>query len=109
MEKNQLTTTMLHSLAYLQRQINSQHQLTEVEGSRINSHEKNEKLNPKKRGFKPPHLVKQQRKPSQVLIDLTRVMRENPKEPLKCWGFEGPHMCRNCPLENRNEGQVPST
>ena len=36
-------------------------------------------------------------------------MREKPKKPLKCWGCEGPHLRRNCPLENRNEGQVPST
>ena len=37
------------------------------------------------------------------------MMREKLKEPLKCWGCEGPHMCRNHPLVNRNEGQVPST
>ena len=36
-------------------------------------------------------------------------MREKLKEPLKCWGCEGPHLHWNCPLENRNEGQVPST
>ena len=36
-------------------------------------------------------------------------MRKKPKEPLKCWGCEGPHLRRYCPLENRNEGQVPST
>ena len=37
------------------------------------------------------------------------MMREKIKEPLICWGCEGPHMSRNCPLVNRNEGQVPST
>ena len=37
------------------------------------------------------------------------MMREKIKEPLKCWGCEGPHLRRNCPLENKNEGQVPST
>ena len=36
-------------------------------------------------------------------------MRENTKKPLKCWGCEGPHLRRNCPLENRNEGKSPST
>ena len=36
-------------------------------------------------------------------------MRENTNKPLKCWGCEGPHLRRNFPLENRNEGQVPST
>ena len=34
---------------------------------------------------------------------------ENLTKPLKCWGCEGPHLRRNCPLENRNEGQVPGT
>ena len=43
------------------------------------------------------------------MIEPAIVMRENIKEPLKCWGCEGPHLHRNCPLENRNEGQVPST
>ena len=37
------------------------------------------------------------------------MMREKIKEPLKCWGCEGLHLHSNCPLENRNEGQVPST
>ena len=45
-EQNQLTTAMLQNLADIQRQINFGHQLTEVEGSRRNSHKKNEKLNP---------------------------------------------------------------
>ena len=36
-------------------------------------------------------------------------MRENPKKPLKCWGCEGPHLRKNCPLEDRNEGQASST
>ena len=47
--------------------------------------------------------------PSQAMIEMTRVMRENIKEPLKCWGCEGLHLQNNCPLENPNEGQVPST
>ena len=37
------------------------------------------------------------------------MMRENTNKPLKCWGCGGPHLRRNCPLENRNEGQVPNT
>ena len=100
---------MLQSLAYLQRKINYGHQLTKMEGIRINSHEKNEKLNPRKKGFRPHHLLKQQRQPSQALIELAKIMREKLKEPLECWGCEGPHMGRNCPLANMNEGQVPST
>ena len=80
-----------------------------MEGSRINSHEKNEKLNPRNKGFKPSHLLKQQRQPSQAVIEQTIVMREKLKEPLKCWGCEGPHLHRNYPLENRNEGQVLHT
>ena len=43
------------------------------------------------------------------MIEPSRVMRENPRKPLKCWGYGGPHLCRNCPLENGNEGQVHST
>ena len=100
---------MLQSLAGLQRQLNSGHQLAKVEGSRRSSHDKNEKLNPRKKGFKPSHLLKQQRKLSQDVIDMTRVMRKNPKEPLKCWGCEEPHLWGYFPLENRKEGQVPST
>ena len=100
---------MLESLENLQRKIKSGYQLTEVEGSRRNSHEKNEKLNPRKKGLKPPLLLKQQRQPSQDVIESAKVMREKLKEPLKCWGCEGPHLRRNCPLENRNESQVPST
>ena len=99
---------MIKSLAELQRKINSRHQLTEIEGSRRSSHKKNEKLNPRKKGFKPSHLLKQQRKLSQDVIDPTRVMRKNTKTPLKCWGCEGPHLHMYCPLENRKEGQVPS-
>ena len=36
-------------------------------------------------------------------------MREKQNKPIECWGCEGPHLCKNCPLENRNEGEVPST
>ena len=67
------------------------------------------KLNPRKKGFKPSHLLKQQRQPSQAVIEQTIVMREKLKEPLRCWGCEEPHLRRNCPLDNRNEGQVPRT
>ena len=67
-EKSQLTITMLQSLTGLQIQINSGHQLIEVEGSRRSSHEKNEKINLRKKGFKPPHIPKQQRKPSQAVL-----------------------------------------
>ena len=100
---------MLQNLADLQKQINSGNQLTEIEGSRINSHKKNEKLNPSKKGFKPYHLLKKQSHPSQALIEPSRVMRENPRKPVQCWGCGGPHLRRNCPLENGNEGQVPNT
>ena len=71
-EKNQLTIAMLHNVANLQRQINSGHQLTEAEGSRKNSHKKNEKINPRKKGFKPSHLLKQQRYPSQAVTSTFR-------------------------------------
>ena len=74
-----------------------------------NSHKTNVKLNPRKEGFKPSHLLKNRRNPSQDEIDSVRVMRENPKKPLKCLGCKGPYLRRNCPLENGNEGQVPST
>ena len=80
-----------------------------TKGSTRNYHEKNEKLNPRKKGFKPSHILKQQRQPSQFVIEPTKVMREKIKEPLKCWGCEGPHLHRNCPLDNKNDGQVPST
>ena len=36
-------------------------------------------------------------------------MRKNTKEPLKCWGCEGPHLRKYCPLENKREGKVPRT
>ena len=36
-------------------------------------------------------------------------MGENPRKPLKCWGCGGPHLCRDCPLENGNEGRVHNT
>ena len=67
---------------------------------------RNEKFDQRKKGFKPSNF---QNQPSQDVIEPARVMREKPKNPLKCWGCEGPHLCRNCPLENRNEGKVPST
>ena len=94
-DKNQFTTTMLQSLEDLQRQINDGHQLTEIEGSRRNSHDKNEKLNPRKKGFKPHHILKKQRQSSQAVIEPARMMREKLKEPLECWGCEGPHICSN--------------
>ena len=90
-EKNQLTTAILQSLVDIQRQINSGHQLTEAEGSRKISHKKNEKFNPRKKGFKPSHLLKQRRQPSQAVIEPTKIMKENLKEPLKCWGYGGFH------------------
>ena len=36
-------------------------------------------------------------------------MGDKLRKPLKCWGCGGTHQCRNCPLENGNEGQVPNT
>ena len=56
-EQNQLTTAMLESLENLQRKIKSGNQLTEIEGSERNYYEKNEKLNPRKKAFKPYHLL----------------------------------------------------
>ena len=58
-EQNQLITSMLQNVEDLQRQINSGHQLTEAEGSRKISHKKNEKFNPRKKGFKHSHLLRQ--------------------------------------------------
>ena len=43
------------------------------------------------------------------MIEPARVMRKNPRKPLKCWGCGGPHLCMNCPLENGDEGQVHRT
>ena len=43
------------------------------------------------------------------MIEPAKVMRENPRKPLKCWRCGGPHLRRNSPLENGNEGQVPIT
>ena len=39
----------------------------------------------------------------------TKMMGDKPRKPLKCWGCGGPHLHRNCPLENGNEGQVHIT
>ena len=50
-EQNQLITTILQNVADFQRQIKSGHQLTEAEGSRKNSHKKNEKLKTKEERF----------------------------------------------------------
>ena len=42
------------------------------------------------------------------MSQLDKVMRENPRdpqpnqEPLQCWKCGGPHMRRNCPLENES-------
>ena len=58
-EQNQLIIAMLQNVEYLQRKINSGHQLTKIEGSRRNSHKKDLKLDSRKRGFKPSHLLKQ--------------------------------------------------
>ena len=58
-EQNQFITTMLQNVAGLHRQINSGHQLTQEEGSRKNSHKKNEKIKPSKKYFKPSNLLKQ--------------------------------------------------
>ena len=57
-EQSELITAMLQNVAYLQIQINSRHQLTKEEASRKNSHKKNEKLNPREKGFKPSRLLK---------------------------------------------------
>ena len=73
---------------------------------------KNEKSDQRKKGFKPSSFRNQQRQKSQAEKYPTRVARERPRdpqqirEPLQFWRFGGPHMSRNCPLEN--ESAMPS-
>ena len=69
---------------------------------------KNENFDQRKKGFKPSSFRNQQKKPSQAMTKPARVMDDrsrNPKEirePLQCWKCGGPHMHRNCPLENES-------
>ena len=69
---------------------------------------KNEKSDQRKKGFKPSNFRNQQKQPPQAEKQPTRVVVENPRElqnnrePLQCWKCGGPHMCKNCPLENEN-------
>ena len=69
---------------------------------------KNENYNQRKKGLKPANVRNQQKQPSQAKKQPARVVGEKPRdpqhnrEPLQCWKCGGPHMCRNCPLENRN-------
>ena len=61
---------------------------------------KNEESDQRNKGFKPFNFSNQQNKPSQLQKQPARVVGENPREPLQCWRCGGPHLCRNCPLEN---------
>ena len=63
---------------------------------------KNEKCDQRKKGFKPSNFRNQQKQPSQAASKPVGVAGENPKGPLKCWKCEGPHLRRNCPLENES-------
>ena len=108
-EQNQLTTTMLHSLTNLQRQIHSGHPVTNTEGGRRNSCKKNVKLGQRKKGSKPFHSRDQQRQPSQAVIKPTRMMGDKPRKPLKCWGCGGDHLIKYCPHRNGNDSQVHNT
>ena len=67
---------------------------------------KNEKYDQGKKGFKPSNFRNQQKQPSQAEKQPTKVMGERPRDPqqnrgpLQCWKCGGPHMRKNCPLEN---------
>ena len=69
-------------------------------------YKKNEKTNERKKGFKPSIFKNHQKQPFQAEKKPSRVVGENPRdpqqirEPLQCWRCGGPHMHRNCPLEN---------
>ena len=68
----------------------------------------NEKLDQRKKGYKPSNFKNQQKQPTQVEKQPARVVGEKPREPkqnrepLQCWECGGPHMRRKCPLENEN-------
>ena len=69
---------------------------------------KNENSDQRKKGFKPSNFRNQQKHPSQATSKPTGVVGEKPRdpqqnrEPLQCWKCGGPHMRRNCPLENES-------
>ena len=69
---------------------------------------KNEKLDQRKKGFKPSRFKNQQKQPSQAASNPVGVTGGKPKEPhqnkgpLKCWKCEGPHLRRYFPLENES-------
>ena len=70
--------------------------------------EKNEKLDQRRKGFKPSRFRNLQKQPSQAASNPVGVTSGKPKEPhqnkgpLKCWKCEGPHLHRYCPLENES-------
>ena len=68
----------------------------------------NKKSDQRKKGFKPSKFRNSQKKTSQAMNHPAKVMGEKPRnpkerrEPLQCWRCGGPHLCRNCPLQNGN-------
>ena len=62
---------------------------------------KNEKYDQRKKGFKPYNFRNQRKQPTRVVGENTREPQQN-KGPLQCWKCGGPHMRRNCQLENEN-------
>ena len=69
---------------------------------------KNEKSNQRKKGFKPSNFKNRQKQSSQAEKQPARAMGEKPIDPqhnresLQCWKCGGPHMHKNCPLENES-------
>ena len=69
---------------------------------------KNNKFDQRRKVFKPSRFRNQQKQPSQAASRPVGVTGEKPKDPphirgpLQCWKCGGPHMHRNCPLENEN-------
>ena len=69
---------------------------------------KNEKFDQRRKGLKPSRFRNQQKQPSQAVGNPVGVTGGKPKDPqqdrrpLKCWKFEGPHLCKYFPLENES-------
>ena len=68
----------------------------------------NDKLDQRKKGYKPSNFKNQQKKPTQVEKQPATATGENPKDPqqnkgpLQCWKCVGSQLCRYYPLQNEN-------
>ena len=86
---------------------------------------KKEKFEDKKKWFKPSPILKASRSfwgnnynrinnqhniPMQSGTKNTRFVNNKPskcvREPLKCWGFNGPHIYKNCPYNNNRKSET---